>query len=371
MIATTKSGTNRLRQPVRLPARCARRPRLLRAGRERREAESGTPLQRLRRNSWWTHPPRQDILFRILRRIEAEDGHHANPHRADRAAARRQLSQTLDARGSLVVIYDPATTSGNVRAPFQGNVIPPDRLDPVALRIAALYPLPNRPPDNVTGANNFSANGTGKLVRDNYMIKVEHTIAQDQKLTGRYLYNSDNQFETSVYPEAAADTVTDALRHQNYFYIGYTRTFGAALINEVRYTYSDRINHTVSPGLGGGWPTTLGLTGVSDEAYPRFTIAGVAAQGAANHERRQFPIRQHQFVDTVWITPAGRHTLKTGAEVRPSFNYEVNRPSISGAFAFGTQPTALPGRSGTGHGMASLLLGFPNNVTIRETEVLD
>jgi hypothetical protein len=280
------------------------------------------------------------------------------------------FSQTLDARGNLVVIYDPATTSGNVRSSFQGNVIPQDRLDPVALRIAALYPLPNRPPDNVSGANNFSANGTAKLVRDNYMLKVEHTIAKDQKLTGRYLYNSDNQFETSVYPEAAADTVSDALRHQNYFYIGYTRTFGATLINEVRYTYSDRINHTVSPGLGGGWPTTLGLAGVSDEAYPRFTITGVAAQGAATHERRQFPIRQHQFVDTLSYVQ-GRHALKTGAEVRPSFNYEVNRPSISGAFAFGAQPTALPSRSGTGHGMASLLLGFPNSVTIRETEVLD
>ena len=57
--------------------------------------------------------------------------------------------------------------------------------------------------------------------------------------------------------------------------------------------------------------------------------------------------------------------------MRPSFNYEVNRPAISGSFVFTTQPTALPGRADTGHGMASLLLGFPNSVTIRETEVLD
>ncbi len=283
---------------------------------------------------------------------------------------RGDFSQTLDARGSLVVIYDPATTAAGVRTPFPGNVIPQDRLDPVALRIAALYPLPNRPPDNVSGANNFGANGTGKLERDNYMVKVEHTINRNQKITGRYLYNSDNQFQTSVFPEPAADSVTDALRHQNYFYIGYTRSFGAALINEVRYTYSDRINHTVSPGLGGGWPTTLGLNGVSDEAFPRITVAGVAALGAANHERRQFPIRQHQFVNTLSYV-RGRHSMKTGVEVRPSFNYEVNRPSISGTFAFTTQPTALPNRAGTGHGMASLLLGFPNSVNIRETEVLD
>ncbi len=283
---------------------------------------------------------------------------------------RGDFSQTLDARGDLVVIYDPATTTGTARTPFSGNVIPQDRLDPVALRLAALYPLPNRPADTLSGANNFGANGTTTLERDNYMVKVEHSIGGNDKISGRYLYNSDNQFQTSVFAEPAADTVTDAIRHQNYVYAGYTRTFGSAVINEMRYTYGNRINHQVSPGLGGGWPAKLGLRGVSDEAFPRFSIAGVAALGATTHERRQFPIQQHQFVDTLSYV-RGRHALKTGVEVRPSFNYEVNRPSISGTFTFTTQPTALPGRAATGHGLASLLLGFPNSVTIRETEVLD
>ena len=283
---------------------------------------------------------------------------------------RGDFSQTVDARGAQIVVYDPATTPGTARTPFPGNVIPQNRLDPVGLRIAALYPLPNRPADNSSGANNFSANGAAKLQRDNYMVKVEHTIRGNDKITGRYLYNSDNTLQTSVFAEPAADTTTDAIRHQNYFYGGYTRTFGSAAVNELRYTYANRINHEVSPGLGGGWPTKLGLRGVSDDAFPRFTIAGVAALGATTHERRQLPIEQHQIVDTLSYV-RGRHALKTGLEVRPSINYEVNRPSISGTFAFTTQPTALPGRAGTGLGLASLLLGFPNSVNVRETEVLD
>ena len=283
---------------------------------------------------------------------------------------RGDFSQTFDARGNLIVIYDPATPAGTARTPFPGNVIPQNRLDPVALRLAALYPLPNRPADNVSGANNFGALGTSELERDNYMVKVEHTFGPNDKITGRYLYNSDNTLQTSVFAEPAADTITDALRHQHYFYTGYTRTFGSAVVNEMRYTYGNRINHELSPGVGGGWPTLLGLRGVSDEAFPRFTVAGVAALGAATHERRQFPIQQHQFVDTLSYL-RGRHALKTGLEIRPSFNYEVNRPAISGSFAFTTQPTAFPGRAGTGLGMASLLLGFPNSVTVRETDVLD
>ena len=283
---------------------------------------------------------------------------------------RGDFSETVNSRGVLVPIYDPSTTAGTTRQPFTGNVIPASRLDPVAINLMALYPLPNRPADNASGANNFRANYTQRLVRDNYLAKVDHTLGASDKISGRYLYNSDNRFHTSVFAEPAADTLTDALRHQHYFYGSYTRTFGASVVNELRYTYGDRINHETSLGLGGGWPDRIGLRGVSSEAFPRFSVAGFAPLGANTHERRQFPIRQHQLVDTLSYV-RGRHAFKTGFEVRPSFNYEVNRPSVSGNFAFTTQPTALPGRAGTGNGLASLLLGFPNSVTIRETEVLD
>jgi hypothetical protein len=165
---------------------------------------------------------------------------------------RGDFSQTFDARGTQIVVYDPATTPGTARTPFAGNVIPQNRLDPVGVRIAALYPLPNRPADNVSDANNFGANGAARLQRDNYMVKVEHTIRGKDKITGRYLYNSDNTLQTSVFAEPAADTTTDALRHQNYLYLGYTRTFGSAAVNEMRYTYANRINHELSPGLNGG-----------------------------------------------------------------------------------------------------------------------
>jgi Carboxypeptidase regulatory-like domain len=282
---------------------------------------------------------------------------------------RGDFSRTFDARGSLIVIYDPATTVGSIREPFRDNVIPTSQLDPVALRLVELYPPPNRSPDNVTGANNFSSNSSQTLERDNHLIKIDHQLTPRDRITGRYLYNSDNMFNTSVFREPAADSVTDALRHQNYFYAGWTRTLGSA-VNEMRYTYGNRINHQISIGLGEGWPSRLGLRGVSDEAFPRVSIAGVAALGATTHERRQFPIEQHQFVDTFSYV-RGRHAFKTGGEIRPSFNFEVNRPSISGSFNFTTQPTALPGRAGTGHGLASLLVGSPNSVSIRETEVLD
>jgi len=57
------------------------------------------------------------------------------------------FSRTTTASGQLITIYDPqsaSTVNGVVtRAAFPNNVIPANRLDPVALVLAKYYPLPN------------------------------------------------------------------------------------------------------------------------------------------------------------------------------------------------------------------------------------
>lgn len=283
----------------------------------------------------------------------------------------------LNADGSAVragQIYDAATPRGfaNNRAVgsyFPGNRIPLNRIDPVALRLLEFYPLPNQPAD-ASGGNNFSSNYGRLLNRNNFTVKINHNFTDRDRLDFRYIYNSDNLGFTSVFPNPAADTLAPALRHQHYFYGAYTRVISPTVINELRYTFADRINHEQSFGLGGDWAAQLGLGGVPNGAFPQFTVTGVTTLGAATHERRQFPIRQHQIVDNVSIT-RGRHSIKFGGEWRPSFNYEVNRASVSGQFGFTTQATGVPNNAATGNGLASLLLGFPNTFSLRETEVLD
>ncbi|MGH9839100.1 MAG: carboxypeptidase regulatory-like domain-containing protein [Blastocatellia bacterium] len=284
------------------------------------------------------------------------------------------FSQTRNAQGQVIPIYDPATTrtegGRTVRTQFADNRIPANRLDPVALKILEFYPLPNKAPDNVTGANNFRSNFQRILTRNNYTAKVDHNFSDRDRINIRYLYNNDDLDFTSVFPIKAAETNALALRHQNYFYGGWTRVFSSTIINELRYTYSNRVNHSQSFGLGEPWAARLGLRGAPDGAFPRITVAGVTALGANGHERRQFPIQQHQFVNNLSVT-RGRHALKIGAELRESLNFEINRPSISGQFNFSTLPTGLPGSAATGVGLASLLAGFPNSVTFRETDALD
>jgi hypothetical protein len=284
------------------------------------------------------------------------------------------FSQTQNAAGKLIPIYDPGTTKTvngiSVRDAYAGNMIPAAQLDPVALRILQFYPLPNRTPDNISGANNFRGNYAAASSADFYMIKVDHSFSDRDKVTGRYFYNGGPNSNSSVFPDPGADPRNGSTNRQQYTYGNWTRTLSATMVNDLRFTYINRSFHNISAGLGGDYPEKLGLKGVPNDAFPQFAPAGFTTIGSNAQERRQFPIEQEQFVDNI-SNVRGRHALKFGAEARRSRNHEFNLPTVSGAFSFSTQPTGLPGNAATGSGLASMLLGFPTGFSQQQTQELD
>jgi len=284
------------------------------------------------------------------------------------------FSQSTNAQGAVIPVFDPATTAlvggRQTRTQFPGNIIPQSRLDPVAVKIIPFYPVPNRAADSLAGANNFRANFVNGLTRNNYTAKVDHNFGSKDRLSGRYLYNSDDTTLTSVFPDPGAETNGIALRHQNYFYGNWIRTVSPAIVNDFRMTYSNRINHAIALGRGGPWATQLGLRGIPDGDFPQINAAGVTALGSAAQERRQLPIQQYQIVNNLsWIR--GKHSFKFGGEWRPSLNDEINRPTPAGAFTFSLLPTGQPGSANTGNGVATMLLGFPTGFSARETQALN
>jgi hypothetical protein len=220
------------------------------------------------------------------------------------------FSQTFNAKGQLIPIYDPATIAGQTaRSQFSGNIIPANRLDPVALKLMSFYPQPNRAPDNVTGANNFRANYVVGLTHDFYTGKIDHNWSDKGRLTGRYIYNRDNSRNTSVYPDPGADPSNFADAHQQSVYAAWTHTITPATVNDFRFNYGVRIFHNLTFGIGGNYPQKLRLTGVPETAFPQFSPAGFSALGSATQERRQFPIQQQQFVENL-SSAHSTHALK-------------------------------------------------------------
>ena len=89
------------------------------------------------------------------------------------------FSQTFNAAGQLVVIYDPLTTqqSGNsfTRTPFAGNVIPPNRIVAVSQNILKFVPLPNVATLPVTNFNNLGvAPNVGKFAYNAWYMKFNY-----------------------------------------------------------------------------------------------------------------------------------------------------------------------------------------------------
>ncbi len=281
------------------------------------------------------------------------------------------FSQTFTARKILYPIYDPFTTANQARTPFAGNRIPSSRFDAVGRNLVVLYPPANRIADDVTGVNNFRASDVNAFTRNNVIGKVDHNLRNNDKLTFRYLFNNDDNAQRSVFPIPAADTINDTEASQKYTYATWTRIVNPNTVNDLRFNYARRYFRTHSKGLGQGWPTKLGLKGVSDAAFPSVIASGYTNLGnATTQDRQQFPIQQYHLLDNITIVN-GRHTWKLGGEWRPSMNHEINLASISGKYTFNRGLTGITGNTLSGNAIATMLLGALSAFDQQQTPVLD
>jgi hypothetical protein len=90
-----------------------------------------------------------------------------------------------------VVIYDPLSGPG-ARKAFPGNIIPADRLDPWALYLMNLYPLPNAPGSLNGTAGNNAFNGPGWQHNQEADIRVDHRLTGKDSIFARGSYNLTN-----------------------------------------------------------------------------------------------------------------------------------------------------------------------------------
>ncbi|MBS1855426.1 MAG: TonB-dependent receptor [Acidobacteria bacterium] len=278
------------------------------------------------------------------------------------------FSNVRDAAGRVIPIYDPATTVGNVRQIFPGNIIPANRLDPVAKAMTAFWPSPNLA-GLITGANNFGANSRPVFNRNIVIGRLDHQFRPSDQLMVRY-YINDNQTENDgLWGIPAADPSASIAqgRAQNIL-AGWTHIFTPTLLNDARFAYLRRANIQLRPASGDAVASKLGLQGVSDAAFPIVGITGVAGLGG-NPFRLQTPITDTQFQESVsWFH--GAHAFKFGMEYRRGFNQDNTDTSSAGNFSFNPLITGLPGVSNTGIAFASFMLGAANSASTVKPDII-
>jgi len=274
-------------------------------------------------------------------------------------------------------IYDPATSP---RVPFAGNRIPLTRLDPVALAALDFFPTPNLP----GLANNFVGSSANNLHRDIVVGRLDHHFSSSDTVSARYYINDANTYNTGTYGIPVSDPLADItdVRVQS-FLVAHTHTFGPTLANDLRYTYLRRKFLDTRPGFGDDLAAKIGLGGVSDAAFPAFTIPGygvpagitsgnvaVPTTGATFGNptavaRTQTPIIDQQIQDSLsWYR--GKHAFKFGVEARFGANDEIRDRGSAGNFSFSPQGTGL-GSAG-GNGFATFLLGDAYSANIQVSD---
>jgi hypothetical protein len=131
------------------------------------------------------------FLFGVFEKIENTQttaGTYTLPSALERQG---DFSKSLNADGSLRVIYDPLTTrlgtDGKtfIRTPFEGNKIPSTRWDSVATKIMGGLWEPNNAGDDKTGLNNFKYNEARTFRYYNYSTRADWQISDDWKMFGR------------------------------------------------------------------------------------------------------------------------------------------------------------------------------------------
>lgn len=295
-----------------------------------------------------------------------------------------------DLRGSAgqpVLIYDPSTGStAATRQPFPNNAIPARLFDPVAAAAMSYFPLPNRA-GTLTNANNFIGSSRNLLDRDIVVGRLDHQFRSTDLATARYYINEADTNNNGTYGIPAADPLADITNVRVQSILGsYTHIFSPVLTNDFRFTYLRRKFIDNRPGLGDNLAAKIGLAGVTDAAFPAFTVPGygvpagfvagnvtVPNTGAALGNptmvyRLQTPIVDRQFQEALsWFH--GQHALKFGAEYRKGSNDEIRDRGSAGNFTFSPLITDLPGSSATtGNALASFLLGEVNAASIQVSD---
>lgn len=278
------------------------------------------------------------------------------PSAADRAG---------DFRGRRT-IYDPATTRPDpnrpgqfIRDPFPNNLIPADRIDPVAKRtLDLMFPAADRP----GVVQNLFAPLRNETTEDQGTIRVDHRFSDSNSSFGRYSLTDPRRYNTNF---AQLPNYADwwNTRAQNAV-VNNTYVLSNRLVNELRVGYNRMFQYLVATDQR-NIPEMLGITGTQSDIYPgppTISIAGYNSTASLSNTPNNRLEQTYVFSDNV-LYSLSHHALGFGVELKKLLEDGGNRAGARGTFSFTQRFTTLPGVANTGEPMAEFLLGYPSSAT--------
>lgn len=289
------------------------------------------------------------------------------------------MVRTGDFSGLGATIYDPNTLHSvggqSIRDAFPGNRIRPERLDPAAVRLINLLPMPT----NSDATRNFTFDPSRSQRTDQFDIRLDQNIGASDRLFIKYSFDDSLAIAPGSLPAPANPSVpmgpflsiggdmgtTTPLRNQS-LTLNFVKVISPATINETRLG-AVRWSEYITP-LDTPFKTAdaLGIPGINltdkSGGLPAFLVTGFQGIGDSSTFPENSQTTTLQYEDILTLV-RGSHALKFGGLfLRHRFDGFSAFP-VRGTYNFNGQFTRQIGATGTQTALADFALGIPSGVT--------
>ena len=289
-------------------------------------------------------------------------------------------------------IYDPATgnADGTGRTPFPNNVIPADRISPIAKSILANLPAPNL--DAAPGQPNYQLDYSRLKNTDSFDTKVNFQVKQTDQISARFSFLRPKLTDPAEFGEfggskqgSPSGNGFSGVGVDNTYSTGlnYTKAWSNTLVMEARGGMNYFRNQALSGGDGLTTAADVGIRGANIDDWSsgitsmdignNMSSPMVGFSGSLPWDRSE---RTVQFA-SVFTKVAGNHTIKFGEDFRHTRDFLLQTQDNGGPrgqFQFRANQTAIPtdaaATAGFANGFASFLLDVPSLVQ-RDLKVTD
>jgi len=326
-------------------------------------------------------PIRRDRMFFFA------DYQHTFDHlgRVSRAVTPPMAFRTGDFSAAPTLIYDPLTgnADGSGRQPFPGNVIPADRLSPIARAILSRLPPPNLAA--APGQPNHQTSYRRDKETQGFDVKITQQVGTADQVAARLSFQRPKIVDPPIFGAMGgggkdfAGTGTD-LTYSTGF--NYNRVWNSSTTTEVRGGFSYYHNEAIAAGNGLTTAADLGIPGVNLDEWTS-GMSTIDISGFTNPLvgfDPSLPWNRSEKLAQVaasFTKLRGRHLVRFGTDVRHNRDFLLQTQDNGGSrgiFQFRGAQTASPNDSasqgGFANSFAAFLLDLPASMG-RDLKVLD
>ena len=293
-------------------------------------------------------------------------------------------------------IYDPTTTACTngclpgtltaapgasptyTRQQYAGNIIPVSAQDPIAIKLASLYPATNQPiKAGALPQNDFYTVTPGALNTDQGDGRVDYHYNDANSIFGTISWTNTAKSSVQPFPGALDGGNFNGTSEQDLGrngMISWAHIFSPTLVNEARVGFSRLVTARTQANANTDEYKAVGISGYDptttlNGGLPQFGLGRYSQIGANDWLPTKEYNNEWDLIENLTISK-GAHSVKVGAEFRQLHFPFFQVPYPHGEMNFSRTETALPTvatQSTTGDEFASFMLGAIDNGQISTT----